>query len=876
MTFANPTMHDDVLFPALTLTERYGRRGTSMPMRCGLPLPKGKCFDHCKLSLVLADGTEVPASFEVTALWPDNSIQWCLVRSRIDLEPGQTLSLGLAKRLTVMTLPATKTKYIEDTDSELRLTLGRQTVDIDVRTFRLSIPNMGINGSISLAQDGTGYKATIKDYQYRTLLSTNGVLGVTINIHGVFELPQKSLRFDLSLELTGNEDQRIEGSLTLHNPAAANHPGGLWDLGDPESVFFDSLILTVSGTSQVEQSSGSLILNPNEPALDIGRDMRLTQHASGGQHWNSPVHVNHRGSVPMREPGYLLQLDGRELRGSRTDPLVQLRLENAILSARITDFWQRFPSELMVTPGQLDLGLLPNVDAAHELQPGERCTHRFSLLLSEPCEDSDTKDQLRGLGELVITLNPEYIQSCGLPELADPAQIDSRLQMLINEGLEGERSFLNKRESIDEYGWRNFGELWADHETDGYTGERLFVSHYNNQYDPLFGFIRQYLQSGDPRWFELANDLAFHNRDIDIYHTDQDRPEYNHGLFWHTDHYLEAATSSHRSYSRLQPADAYEGHARGGGPGGQHCYTSGLLYHYLLTGDTASRDALFGLRGWIECVYEGSGTLMDVVLAVKNRHRPDLKNQLTGQYPLDRGIANYMHALMDCYVLERTPHTLQQLAWIIRHTVHPRDDVDARDLANVEDRWFYVVFLQALCRFLELKAENKAFDTDFSYARDSLLTYADWMVEHEHPYLEKPEVLEFPNHTWTAQDLRKANVLFAAALWSPDDKAKYTQKALSLVDYVADSLKAEPSRHYTRILALLMQNIAPTKASDARLEAPIPERGDYQAVQPVTLVQQLGNLSVLLWRALRQLKPAREITAIRRLLPDRHTNRDLP
>ncbi|MFQ3198184.1 MAG: hypothetical protein ACI81A_001905 [Paraglaciecola sp.] len=41
--------------------------------------------------------------------------------------------------------------------------------------------------------------------------------------------------------------------------------------------------------------------------------------------------------------------------------------------------------------------------------------------------------------------------------------------------------------------------------------------------------------------------------------------EYNGGLFWHTDHYLQAFTSSHRSYSKSQASDAYQDHAGGGG-----------------------------------------------------------------------------------------------------------------------------------------------------------------------------------------------------------------------------------------------------------------------------------------------------------------------
>ena len=38
------------------------------------------------------------------------------------------------------------------------------------------------------------------------------------------------------------------------------------------------------------------------------------------------------------------------------------------------------------------------------------------------------------------------------------------MQRLMDETLVGNDSFFAKREAIDEFGWRNFGDTWADHE----------------------------------------------------------------------------------------------------------------------------------------------------------------------------------------------------------------------------------------------------------------------------------------------------------------------------------------------------------------------------------------------------------------------------
>ena len=124
------------------------------------------------------------------------------------------------------------------------------------------------------------------------------------------------------------------------------------------------------------------------------------------------------------------------------------------------------------------------------------------------------------------------------------------LQGLIDAGLYGANNFFAKREAIDEFGWRNFGDIYADHEELNYSGDTPLISHYNNQYDALDGLLRQYLASGDRGWTDLAFPLAQHIVDIDIYHTIEDRDEYNGGLFWHTDHYANAYTCTHRTYSK--------------------------------------------------------------------------------------------------------------------------------------------------------------------------------------------------------------------------------------------------------------------------------------------------------------------------------------
>jgi hypothetical protein len=441
----------------------------------------------------------------------------------------------------------------------------------------------------------------------------------------------------------------------------------------------------------------------------------------------------------------------------------------------------------------------------HELQPGEQKTHRFIMACA--VKATDIKTQL--CNQQQVTICPKYLCKTGaIPFYSDSSQ--EKITELIGQGINSSNNFFQKREIIDEFGWRNFGDLYADHEILEYQGNKELISHYNNQYDALYGFIGQFLNTGNTKWWQLADDLALHTKDIDIYHTEKDRIEYNHGLFWHTDHYLPAETATHRTYSCWQQANAYQDHSGGGGPGGQHCYTTGLTLHYLLTAEQSSKDAVLHLADWISNYYEGTDTLAEFLLSIKNRHRPGFKNKLTGQYPLDRGTGNYIIALLDAFELTAKQSYLDKVSVIIKNTAWPTENLAYRQLENVEESWFYTIFLQALTRYLLVKSQLNQVDQSWHFSQQLLLHFADWMTTHETPYLDKPELLEYPNHTWTAQDLRKANIFYCAYFFAGKNNIQaqhYKTKADAFYDYVYRNLAQEKTSSTTRILAILMQNV---------------------------------------------------------------------
>jgi hypothetical protein len=291
-------------------------------------------------------------------------------------------------------------------------------------------------------------------------------------------------------------------------------------------------------------------------------------------------------------------------------------------------------------------------------------------------------------------------------------------------------------------------------------------------------------------------DLAAHVRDIDIYHTEQDKAAYNGGLFWHTLHYADAGTATHRTY----PVGS-----GGGGPSAEHNYNLGLMLHYFLTGEPASCRAAIGLADWVLRMDDGRRTVFRWLAA-----GPTGLSSQSGSawyHGPGRGAANSILACLVAHRLTGDSTFAAKADELIRRCIHPADDIEAARLLDVEQRWFYTIFLQVIGIYLHVKAERGEVDHMFAYAQKSLLHYAQWMTSHERPYLDRREVLEFPTETWPAQDLRKAEVfLWAASHASAADRVRFLERARFFRDSSLETLAGMPTRRFTRPTVLVMAN----------------------------------------------------------------------
>lgn len=794
-----PTNAKTWFVPLIVESRRTGNG--SQPVSIGVPFPKRVIKAANALSLFDPDGHAAPLQTSVLNRWSDGSIKWLLVDFIVaDGNACGDWSLRFDDS-HVHAGPQPSLRVLESADG---LTIDSGTASFCLnRTSFPPLSQVSIGSAPVLEPESAGLALTdSRGGQWlpridRFVVETRGPVRVTIRMEGAFEGASPCRFVARCCFFAGTGLTRLR--MTLHNPNAATHRGGLWDLGGCGSIFFQSLAMKMS-LRDCELPTVIWASEAGDSPRSCDAPVEIYQDSSGGENWQSRNHVNRQGIVPCKFRGYRVRAAGTETFGLRAAPWISIRSASASLTAAIPEFWQQFPKALEAVGSCLRIGLFPVLwSDSFELQGGEQKTHTVWLNFGDARSPASTLSWVHD--PIVARPTAAWCEEAGvLPWIGTTqSESDDDVERLVRSAVAGDHSLAARREIIDEFGWRNYGDVHADHESAHYSGPPPVISHYNNQYDLIHGAALNYLRSADAEWFRLLDPLARHVMDIDVYHTTHDRAAYSGGPFWHTEHYLDAATGTHRGFSKANA----KGRMTGGGPCNEHNYTTGLLHYHFLTGDPQARETVLGLADWVIRSDDGSQTILGIVdsgptgLASRTRE-PDYHGP-------GRGCGNSINALLDAWLLSSRPHYLQFAEALIGRSIHPDDDIDAHELLDAERRWSYTVFLAALARYLEIKSEMGECDGMYAYARTSLVRYGQWMMANEVPYLDRSDRLEYPDETWAAQDFRKANVLRLAANHAgPQLRRQMLRPANEIADQAWGHLQRFSTHDSARVLALLL------------------------------------------------------------------------
>jgi hypothetical protein len=79
------------------------------------------------------------------------------------------------------------------------------------------------------------------------------------------------------------------------------------------------------------------------------------------------------------------------------------------------------------------------------------------------------------------------------------------------------------------------------------------------------------------------------------------------------------------------------------------------------------------------------------------------------------------------------------------------------------------------------------------------------MAEHEYPYLEKPEILEYPTETWAAQDMRKSEIFkYTARHATGAERIRFLERSEFFFRYSTNTLAGMKTRSLARPVVLLL------------------------------------------------------------------------
>ena len=789
------------------------------PTTCGLPWPRGAVRSHLQLRLIGPSGDTEPLQTRVLDRWSDGSLRWCLVEFSATSDGAgeyriEVVDSEIAALTEVEVCLPNRTLSSEGIQcGALKISSAAPTTSafLSVRNGALSPVEL----TVTIAVDRKPARSLSN---CRTTLLESGPIRTRLG----FTSPHLD-----GLQLFGHIDffastpvARMQ--LTVRNPQPAGHPGGNWDLGNSGSIDIRSLTVSIRLPAADGQAAIRCSPEPGQSLQESSGLVELYQDSSGGENWKHHNHLNRNRVVPHQFRGYRLKTSDGVREGLRATPIVQVERSGQSIAAGMTHFWENFPKSLEADANGISLHLFPKQSSnVHELQGGEQKTHVFHLAFGDDLVTGEALAWCRS--PLLAHADPKWYAASGAIPYLNPTIDDSNTAYtrLFNQAIEGPDNFFTKRETIDEFGWRNFGDVYADHEAVYHQGPKVLVSHYNNQFDVVRGCAIQFLRSADPRWWELLLPAADHTCDVDLYHTDGDKQAYNGGLFPFTFHYSDADTSSHRGYprslhsaKRLTFGRDFEGlgatgealrratvRGLGGGPGASHNYTQGLMLAYFLTGNPVYRETAIGLADFV--------IQMDaprpIFRCLSGEYTGEATASSSDYHGPGRAAGNSILALLVGNRLTGRREHLEKAEQIIRRVSHPSQNLEALDLLNAELRWFYTMYLQALGEYLDHKDELNEHDQMYIYARLTLLHFARWMAANERPYLDRADTLQYPTETWAAQDMRKVEVFhFAARHAEGDEQARFLERADWFFQYVERTLSGFATKSLCRPTNLTM------------------------------------------------------------------------
>ena len=631
----------------LTVKEPSGVDRDREPVTFGVPFPEGALDTPEHIKLEDGQGTEIPCQARVLGRWLDGSVKWILLDFQTDVSARGEATFELSYGPEVTRAPVEQGIRIEETEEAIRVDTGALKFDVGVRTFALfqdvtlteegkdAVTYQGEQGLDLILRDAVGVSYYAADQgegadpwifhwgehvfaertPYAACVEEAGPLRTVIRCTG----RHRSVTFTHASPWANKEEECFSYVLRIYAYAGKPFVRLFYTfLNDQEESRFGlrevRLSLPLLGKQYALGLEGGGTLEG-----EVEEEERIHLLQAGPTAWER----HHGTDLPF---GYAVTQGSNGKRetltsGEQAPGWVDLSGGDLGITVGVRKFWQLHPKALRIGPEGLDVALWPSEAGAVVVGRGEAKTHEFFLGFHEDPGDTTEAEHLAQTVEtpLLALASPSWY--CGSGALGDlsPANPERfpRYERMFQEGL---KSIFENREQLAEYGMRDFGDWSYSRYLNGWG---------NMEYDLPYTLLLQFARTGDRRYYDLAEEAAWHFADTDVMHDHVD-PCFIGAPHGHaSDH---NASSNNTKPPSLVGVDNYEG-----GNDLGHTFLEGLVEYHFFSGHIRPMEAAREIGDF--CVRAAART---VFKERQSRQMGWTLNSLMGIYRAT-GEERYMH-----------------------------------------------------------------------------------------------------------------------------------------------------------------------------------------------------------------------------------------
>ncbi len=544
------------------------------PVTSGVPFPKGALGADHWVRVVDSNGIERPLQTETLARWDDGSVKWVLLDFQANGGPAYSLEYGSEIRRK----PVTSALSVVDSKDAVTVVTGPLKFIINKQRF-------GFIDSLWLDKNGDG---TFDESERIITPERPGALylmGPDGLVYTSLTAPEQvaveeSGPLRAVIRVTG-EHRSVDGRkmfaycFRFHAYAGQSFIRVQHTLGNS------------NGESEFTTIKSLSLRLPLVASGFLPRRWALGENYAGVFHGTQPLHLQQH-----TDDHYNIDADGprHAAEGRRAPNWAEWSDGARTVTLAVRDFWQNYPKDLLLSSAGIELALCPllkpdeyetakdTVDdhrlyyylqaGNYKLRQGVTKTHDIWLDF-EPGRARPSVLRTRQAPLLAVAPATWYSSSNAFGELPvpKPTGLLATYDAFFARTFQG---FLENRETNREYGMLNFGDWW---------GERV-INWGNSEYDTQHAFLMQFARTGDLRYFRAAEEMEWHNRDVDTvhYHSDKSRVGgvYTHCVGHTGDYYAQSPVPGQGIIT--------------GGFKVSHTFIEGHLDYYFFAGDRRSLD----------------------------------------------------------------------------------------------------------------------------------------------------------------------------------------------------------------------------------------------------------------------------------------------